>query len=169
MALAGVVIAGVIAVVMMSQRSAPTWPAPLVLPMTLAGSNATFAVYPDSSGAVFRMPDGSLWLWGNNVTNSERQPEVFDDQHHWAKVFNRSGKWMPQDINGHVWETRWRLSPLVPSPLTNRDWAELTGGFMYTLGLQRDGSILGWEDGRTNIMAPVQTNLHWRTISANAQ
>jgi hypothetical protein len=60
---------------------------------------------------------------------------------------------------------------LVPLPGTNQDWVDLTGGFAYTLGLQRDGTVLGWESnyggaGAPIALTPVGTNFLWRAISA---
>jgi hypothetical protein len=170
-----VLIAGLIAGLIVSRWDSHMFPAPVLVPMSIARSNAAFAVYPGNGGARFIMPDGSLWQWGEGVTNANGLPELFNDQHHWAKVFNRTDQWLAQDTDGHVWEgRRWqsRLVPLgAPLPGTNQDWAELTGGVMYTLGLQRDGTILGWEmsygaTGKTNPITEVATNLLWRAISA---
>jgi hypothetical protein len=172
--LAAVLIAGLIAGLMVWQWNSPTLPASLLLPMSVAKSNAAFAVYPGSDGAMFILPDGALWRWGAGVTNLDLLPEVFDDQHHWSKVFNRTGQWLAQEINGNAWEemNRWGPSKLVPLPGPNQDWADLTGGVMYTLGLQRDGTILGWESNnrgasQTNAFTEVETNFLWRAISAD--
>jgi alpha-tubulin suppressor-like RCC1 family protein len=140
--------------------------------MSMAGSNAAFAVYPSSDGAMFILPDGSLWRWGAGFRNTARPPELFDDQHHWAKAFNRTDQWMEQDTDGDVWEEGRGPSKLSPLPVTNRDWVDLTGGVMYALGLKRDGTILGWElnfarTGQTNPITEVQTNFLWRAVSAN--
>jgi len=170
-ALAVVLVAGVIAGLLVSRWFSPTLPAPVLLPMTIAGSNAAFAVYPGSDGAMFIMPDGSLWRWGIGMRNPPSLPELFDDQHHWAKAFNRTDQWMEQDTDGNVWEERGGPSKLSPLPVTNEDWVDLTGGVAYALGLRRDGTILGWElnygrAGQTNPITEVQTNFLWRAISA---
>ena len=139
--------------------------------MSLAKSNATFAVYPGPSGAMFILPDGSLWRWGAGVNHPDRLPALFDDQHHWAKAFSRGDQWMAQDANGNAWEVWGGRSKLQPLPGTNQDWIAFTGGFAYTLGLQRDGTILGWDSnfggaGTTNMIVEVETNFLWRAISA---
>jgi alpha-tubulin suppressor-like RCC1 family protein len=180
-ALAVVLIAGLIAGLIVSWWAPPTLPAPLLLPMSLARSNAVFGVCPGDEGAMFILPDGSLWRWGANVRNRDRLPELFDDQHHWVKAFRHTDRWLAQQTNGNIWEEGWSPSKLVPLPATNQDWVDLTGGVMYTLGLQRDGTILGWEltlgragprnpitgNPLTEVQTKVQTNFHWRAISAN--
>ncbi len=142
--LAVVLVAGLIAVLIAWQWMAPTLPPPLLLPMTMAASNAVFGVYPGSDGAMFILPDGSLWRWGHDVKIPDGQPELFDDRHHWAKVFARTDDWLEQETNGNVWEGRFGAWNLVAFPATNQDWAELAGGVRITLGLQKDGTIWGW-------------------------
>jgi hypothetical protein len=171
-ALAVVLIAGLIAGLIVSRWASLTLPPPLLLPMSLAKSNATFAVYPGPSGAMFILPDGSLWRWGAGVNHPDRLPALFDDQHHWAKAFSRGDQWMAQDANGNAWEVWGGRSKLQPLPGTNQDWIAFTGGFAYTLGLQRDGTILGWDSnfggaGTTNMIVEVETNFLWRAISAD--
>jgi hypothetical protein len=170
--LAVVLVAGLVAGIIASRRASPTLPAPLLLPMSLGRSNAALAVYPGATGAMFVLPDGSLWQWGTGVKHPDGLPELFDDRHRWAKAFNRSGGWLAQETNGNVWEVRPGPKHLVPLSVTNQDWVELTGGVMYALGLQRDGTILGWElnsgpAGKTNPITEVGTNFLWRAISAS--
>jgi hypothetical protein len=144
--------------------------------MSLPTSNAAFAVYPGSSGAMFIMPDGSLWRWGTGVTSADRLPELLDDRRHWTNVFYVSGNWLVQESNGNIWEVPWGGVPSTLSPLTlpgtNQDWADLTGGVMYGLGLHRDGTILGWElnsglGGKISAPTAVETNYLWRALSAS--
>jgi hypothetical protein len=140
--------------------------------MSLAGSNATFAVYPGSDATMFILPDESLWRWGHGVKIPNGQPELFDDRHHWAKVFTRTDDCLEQETNGHVWNGRFGAWNLVPLPGTNQDWVNLTGDATYLLGLQGDGTIQGWElnnasAGATNPVTEAQTNYLWRAVSAN--
>ncbi|HTA31050.1 MAG TPA: hypothetical protein VK731_11230, partial [Candidatus Cybelea sp.] len=141
--------------------------------MSMAGSNAAFSISPGDQGANFFMPDGSLWSWGSNTRNLDRQPELLDELHAWVKVFNCSGNSIAQETNGSVWEVlNWRRSNPSPLNVAIQDLVDLTGGIAYGLALRRDGTLVGWEmnrgaNGQTNAITEVQTNFLWRAISSS--
>lgn len=166
-------VVGLIVLLITVRPGLQTPPAPLVLPVSVSRSNAAFSVFPGYGGAMFVLPDGSLWHWGVGAGDRDGLPKRADSGHGWVNAFKRSGgEWLALDSNGDIWDVpNAGPSRQVLLPGTNYNWTDLTGGVVYILGLQRDGTILGWEDGfgasRGAItLTAVQTNLLWRAVSA---
>jgi hypothetical protein len=171
--LAAVVIVLIVWLVMRRLGSAML-PPPLLLSMSLAVGKATFSVFPGYGGAMFTLPDGSLWRWGAGVTNKDRLPQMIDQQHHWVKAFGPADEWTAVESNGGLWQSISGQLNLLSSPGTEHNWADLTGGSAYALGLQSDGTMLGWEfssavQGQALTFTAVETNLLWRAVSSYFQ
>jgi hypothetical protein len=149
-----------------------TVPVPLHLSMVMADGSAAFSVFSGYGGAMFTLPDGSLWHWGAGVTNADKLPEMIDRQHHWAKAFGPADEWTAVESNGGLWQSDSGRLKLLSCPGTDHDWVQLTGGSAYALGLQSNGTMLGWEFssamlGQALAFTPVETNLLWRAVSSH--
>jgi hypothetical protein len=162
--------------------SAPSFPAPLLLPMPAPSGNTNFAVFPGRYGVSFVMPDGALWQWGKGATNTQGQPIQVDSGHQWTKIFTPAEMpwmWLGVDTNGNLWESGTSMRGRISAFGAKHDWIDVTGGAAYGLGLQRDGRAWGWDYQHTVMtpdgprfrevptFVPAATNSLWRAISAN--
>jgi trimeric autotransporter adhesin len=154
--------------------------------VSLTQSNAPLRVFPGVQGALFVLPDGSLWQWGRTakglgVGGLERVGADID----WVQAAQGGAKIVGLRRDGTLWEwgyvgaasgglgMSWIDSPRQVG--AGHDWAAVAAGPSHAAVLRRDGTLWTWGDNSLNQLGigpglnqsqPVQvgTNADWASV-----
>ncbi|HEX3798401.1 MAG TPA: ABC transporter permease subunit [Verrucomicrobiae bacterium] len=147
LALRWAVATAVIAVVAgyLSMDSPRHFPPPVIVPMSTG--QGTLQVFPSSAGAIFILPDGTLWRFGKTGGNMDRAivPEPFDTNR-WTSVAAAPEDFIGIRDDGTLWQEPFRYG--APGGLSqlgsDHDWVKVSGVNSHGCAIKRDGSLWVW-------------------------
>jgi alpha-tubulin suppressor-like RCC1 family protein len=150
---------------------------PPVLVVSVSSSQGPLRVFPGANGALFLLPDGSLWRWGQTgVQPMTAVPEPYGTNRDWVRVETFYEDCVGLRSDGTIWGQRMPdgkfsgdLNQLDPE--TN--WTDITTRGGYAYGIKKDGTLWGWgryrgQSGassaeKTNIVQ-IGTDADWATV-----
>ncbi len=165
--------------------SAHKFPPPVVVPISL--SQGPLRIFASSQGAMFILPDGSLWAYGES---GGAQPKAQMPQpvgtNHWLNVSTANGGFGGVRDDGTLWDSvrpswdsrhrlgHYEVGELAPKAEGN-DWASTSTSGWFGCALKRDGTLWAWGNNQfgqlgnglgpneTNIVQ-VGTNTNWAAV-----
>ena len=132
-------------------------------------SNALVCVFPAGGGALFVLPNGSLWRWGQAGgprTSRAAVPEQVGTNCDWVEAAAAGPHCVGLRKDGTIWEWGWhsgRFTAIPEKADSGHDWIGIAASFAHALALRRDGTLWAWGENSMNQLGngpgPTQTNL----------
>ncbi|HEX4119478.1 MAG TPA: ABC transporter permease subunit [Verrucomicrobiae bacterium] len=150
-----------------------TRPAPMTPPViaSLAQSNGPVRIFRSGpGGAMFVLPDGSLWRWGYTEVLRARaaMPEQIGSNYNWVKAVGNGRYWFGLRSDGTIVESGLR------GMLSGSDWVDIAVSHSSPIGLAKDGTIRtlgektpGWFVTSSNWVAVACPNNSYLALRAD--
>lgn len=128
----------------------PTVPAPPVVSVPLAATNTPLRIHPGLGGVFLVLPDGTLWLWGQNgLLPRSETPRLIDPSPDWAMAAGGNNGFVAIKQNGELWQSGWSGGPGLPVAKIHRvgsdsDWRQAARCDTACAALKTDGSLWTW-------------------------
>ncbi|HEV2208694.1 MAG TPA: ABC transporter permease subunit [Verrucomicrobiae bacterium] len=119
-------------------------PPPLLVSLT--HTNGPMRVFAGIGGALFILPDGSLWRWGL-AGGPERAavPCQLGTNRDWVEAVAAPSHTLARQADGTLWECGVRFGGGGLRQVgTNHDWAAIAGSRSHSVALRRDGTLWAW-------------------------
>jgi hypothetical protein len=127
----------------------PKFPQPVLIPVSL--SQGPLRVFPGTGGALFILPDGSLWRWGQTgVLPSIQVPQPYGTNRDWVLAETAFDDCVGLRSNGTIWAQRPENQPAgARTPELHQidpshDWADVTTAFESSFAIKKDGTLWAW-------------------------
>jgi hypothetical protein len=157
-------------------------PPATVVPVMSPARNA-LKVSPTYGSAIFVLPDGSLWRWGQGGATFPQSlvPVQIGTNRDWVTASACGNHFLGLRNDGTIWEWGWInnqliMDPELADPGTN--WISVAASAVHSVALKRDGTLWTW--GRyfisqafigsalyTTNHLQVGTNDHWAAIASH--
>lgn len=151
-------------------KTRSSFPPPVTV--RLGQTNAPLRVFAGSDGALFILPDGTLWRWGRTGVGGSTGalvPEQVGTNTDWVQLAVASTRCQGLRRDGTLWN--WRVAtggfnnpPMPLAPGSN--WAAIATADEHSAALRRDGTLWAWGD---NMAGQFGTGLLGRTAADPVQ
>jgi len=141
-------------------------------------------VSPTYGSAIFVLPDGTLWRWGQAGFGSPQAPlpEQIGTNLDWSEAAACGNHYLALRTDGTIWEWGWGSNqrtnfPVQVAPGTN--WISVAASASHSVALSKDGTLWAWGNNslcqlgngsganQTNL-TQIGTNHYWSAIACHS-
>jgi ABC-type transport system involved in multi-copper enzyme maturation permease subunit len=130
---------------LINRASSVQFPPPVAV--SLGRTNTALRISSGGDGAMFVLPDGSLWRWGKMAGAHYPRaavPQSVGTNSDWVEI-STFGHTIGLRGDGTVWE--WDSNSDLPHPAApGHDWVQVTSGYNFSVIRKRDGTLWAWGD-----------------------
>jgi hypothetical protein len=147
-------------------------------------SQTGLKVSPTYGSAIFVLPDGTLWRWGQAGPGSTQAPfpEQIGTNHNWVEAAACGNHYLGLRRDGTIWEWGWGSTQRTNFPVQadpGANWLSVAVSASHSLALKQDGTIWAWGNNslsqlgngpgpnRTNL-TQIGTNNQWLAIACHS-